>query len=193
MKNLAVFVSGGGTNFQAIIDGIASGKINASIKLLISSSSEAFALERAKRANIPYLVYSAKHFPGTADEMYAQIAALIKCEKIDIIVLAGYIKVLPSSFVSQFKGKIVNTHPALIPKHCGKGMYGHFVHESVLKSGDSESGVTIHYVDEGVDTGTIIAQQRVPVLPDDTPDSLAARVLVAEHELFPQVIAELCK
>lgn len=109
----------------------------------------------------------------------------------DLIVLAGYVSILPPEIIDKYRGKIINIHPSLIPKHCGKGYYGLKVHESVLASGDTESGVTVHFVDEGADTGKIIRQEKVAVLPGDTPESLQQRVLCVEHKVLPEVVASL--
>ncbi|MDR2267639.1 MAG: phosphoribosylglycinamide formyltransferase [Christensenellaceae bacterium] len=189
-KKLAVFVSGGGTNFRAILNAIDAGRINASVELVISSSPQAGALEIASDCNIKTVVLDTN--PGNLDMVYATLCDQIVDLDIDFIVLAGYIKILPHSFVSKFLGRIINIHPALIPSYSGKGFYGKRVHQAVIDGGEMESGCTVHFVDFGIDTGEIIAQARVPVFQGDTADTLAARVLVEEHKLLPQALAKLC-
>lgn len=191
-KRIAVFASGGGTNFQALIDGLNAGEICADIKVCISTRKDAYALERAKQNGIDGFVFRPKDF-GSLDAMFKEIDTCLLGYGIDLIVLAGYMTVLPAWFVKKYQGKIINTHPALIPKHCGKGFYGMRVHEAVLAAGETESGSTVHYVDEGVDTGEVIAQTRVPVRKDDTPETLAERVMTAERQLLRSVVKTLCE
>lgn len=190
-KRLAVFVSGGGTDFQSIIDGVRNGEINAEIAVCVASKEGIYAIERAKQNGIRYEVYKKSDY-GSAEEMFEKISGLLDKLKVDLIVLAGYLTILPSAFVRRFKGKIINIHPSLIPKYCGEGFYGMKVHEAVIKGGETESGATVHFVDEGVDTGEIIARAKVPVMPGDTPETLAKRVLEAEHILLPRVLKMLC-
>jgi phosphoribosylglycinamide formyltransferase-1 len=188
MVNITVLVSGGGTNLQAVIDGIKNGKIkNGKINLVIASNPEAYALERAQKENIPTAVIgkSVENNPSIRSNM--MIDALKKADT-DIIVLAGYMSILPPEIIKAYGKRIINIHPSLIPKHCGKGFYGMKVHESVMASGDEESGATVHFVDEGVDTGEIIIQKSVPVFKDDVPEALAARVLEVEHTILVEAI-----
>lgn len=188
MKRLAVLASGRGSNLQSIIDAINSGEIkDAEIAVIISNNKDAYALERAKESNIKSKFVDAKDFENKVkyDE---ELSKIIKENNADLVILAGYIKILTKEFVEQFPNKIINIHPALLPKHGGKGMYGKYVHEAVLKSGDSESGCTAHFVTAEVDEGPIISQAKVPVLPNDTVDTLAKRVLAEEHKLFIQAI-----
>ncbi len=177
---VAVLVSGGGTNLQAIIDKIQNGEL-AQIELVkvISSKEDAFALERAAKAGIKTAV--AKEQEDVLRELETSGA--------QIVVLAGYMKVLSPEIIKNYRNRIINIHPSLIPKYCGKGFYGIRVHRAVLEGGETESGATVHYVDEGVDTGEIILQKKVPVLEGDTPEALAARVLQVEHEILAKGLA----
>lgn len=188
---ISVLVSGGGTNLQAIIDGIAHGEIEgAEIGLVISSSGKAFALQRAAKHGIKTLVVDKNTYPDEGDRNSALLEALVR-EDTDLVVLAGYMSILDESVVKAYKNRIINIHPSLIPRHCGPGYYGIRVHQSVLGSGDKESGATVHYVDEGVDTGPVILQKKVPVLATDTPESLAARVLETEHSILCEAIRKI--
>jgi phosphoribosylglycinamide formyltransferase-1 len=183
-------VSGGGTNLQAVLDACADGRIPAKVVGVISSKPNVFALERAKQTGIPTTVILPKDFADQASHDAAVISAI---ENFDgqAVVLAGYMSILGTALVHRFP--IVNIHPALIPSFCGKGYYGQRVHAAVLEYGAKVSGATVHFVDEGTDTGPIIMQKCVPVLDDDTPESLAARVLEVEHELLPASVALLCE
>ena len=185
---ISVMVSGGGTNFQALAESVKNGSIeNAEIVRLISGSEKAFALQRSKALQIP-----SKVIKDTKDA--AEILDLLKEAETDLVVLAGYLKILDPEIINAYKKRIINIHPALLPKFGGRDMYGLNVHKSVINAGEKESGATVHYVDEGVDTGEIILQKKVPVMPGDTPEKLAARVLETEHEILPlavkKVIAE---
>ena len=165
---VAVLVSGGGTNLQALIDKEKGGVItDGKIIRVIASKEGAFALERAKNAGIDTAV---------APSQQEVLEELDSCGA-EIIVLAGYMKVLSPEIIEKYRNRIINIHPSLIPKYCGKGFYGIRVHRAVIAGGEKESGATVHYVDEGVDTGEIILQEKVPVKPSDTPEELAARVL----------------
>lgn len=191
MINITVMVSGGGTNFQAIIDGIENGLIeNARIVQVISSTSKAYSLERAKKHQIPAKVIGKENFPQTAERTEAIVAALDEAET-DLVVLAGYMSILEPKLIQRYQGRIINIHPSLIPSFCGPGFYGKHVHKAVLEAGVKETGATVHFVDEGVDTGPIILQEKVPVLPGDTPDTLAARVLITEHKILQQAVGDL--
>lgn len=193
MKNISVLVSGGGTNLQAVIDRIEDGTIpDARIALVVSSKEDAYALERAKKHGIRGVWIGKKNYPEETERTRA-IVDLLKEEKTDLVILAGYLSILGPEFIASYRDRIINIHPSLIPKYCGMGMYGHHVHEAVLAGGESESGATVHFVDEGVDTGEIILQDRVPVLPDDTPDTLAARVLTVEHRILPEAVRLFCE
>ena len=180
---VAVLVSGGGTNLQALLDALHDSPV-ARVARVISSRADAGALERARRASVPTAVL---RDPSDPAEL---VAALGDAQ---LVVLAGYLKLVPVAVVSRFRDRMINIHPALLPDFGGPGMYGQHVHEAVLASGATESGATVHFADEEFDRGKIIAQERVPVRPGDTPDSLAARVLEAEHRLLPRVVLELAR
>jgi len=185
--NLAVFASGGGTNLQAIIDNIEAGKLDACLKVVISNNSNAFALERARKHNIQAIHLSQKMF-ATQDEFDDKLLSIFQENQIDLVVLAGYMKILSPRVIRAYKNRMINIHPALLPHFGGKGMYGIHVHEVVINSGVKITGVTVHLVDEIYDHGPIIMQNCIPVLDDDTPKSLAERVLKVEHELYSQAI-----
>lgn len=189
MLKLAVLVSGGGTNLQAIIDSIADGRItNAEIKVVISNNKSAYALERAAKAGIPAKALSPKDFTGREAFNDALLQALIDSEA-DLVVLAGCLVVIPPKIVEHFKNRIINIHPSLIPSFCGKDYYGLKVHEGVLNRGVKVTGATVHFVDDGTDTGPIILQKAVEVHQDDTPKSLQLRVMEeAEWVIMPRAI-----
>lgn len=194
--NIGFLASHGGSNMQAIIDACKSGKLMATPAVVISNNGDSTAIARARAEGIPYYHMSGKTHPGSG-ELDEAILNVFLNHSIDIIVLAGYMKKLGPKTLSRFQGRILNIHPALLPKFGGEGMYGMNVHKAVIAAGEKESGVTIHLVDAQYDTGPIIAQVRVPVLPDDTPETLAARVLQQEHLLYPEtlqriVAGELC-
>lgn len=180
--SVAVFASGGGSNFQSLIDHTSSASAGA-IRLLVSDRSDAGALDRARKAGIPGRVISVKG--RGREEVSEETLAVLGSAEIQVILLAGYLRLIPAEVIRAFPRRILNIHPALLPAFGGKGMWGHHVHEAVLASGATLSGPTIHYVDEGYDTGSILAQWPVPVLAGDTPDALAARVLKVEHILYP--------
>ena len=185
---IAAFASGRGSNLNAILMKIKSGALrNAKIALVVTNNSNSGALRLARNHGIEAVHLSSITHPRPAEYERAMIE-LLSNRGIQLILLAGYMKLLPREVVRSFPERILNIHPALLPRHGGKDMYGLNVHRSVIESGDKESGVTIHYVNERYDEGAIIRQQKVPVLPDDTPESLAARVLEVEHDLYWQVI-----
>ncbi len=192
MLRLAVLVSGSGTNLQAIIDGIESGKVkNTEITLVISNREKAYALERAKAKGIKTAVIKRSAFASQESWEEVMITA-IERENVGLIVLAGFMAILSDRFVKHFKDRIINIHPSLIPSFCGKGFYGLKVHEAALKAGVLVSGATVHYVNEIVDGGKIIAQKAVDVLPDDTPESLGKRILTEEEwEILPAAINKI--
>jgi len=192
LARIAVFISGSGSNLQALIDATKMGVLRAKIAWVVSSSSKAYGLTRAQNEGTETFVFKAKRYPSPEAAAGALLAKL-KERHIDYIALAGYLKLLPNNVVSAYRHRIVNIHPALLPKYGGKGMYGHHVHEAVLAAGDKESGVTVHLVDEIYDHGKVLEQVRVPVKPDDTPDTLAARVLEQEHKLYPRALNKLIK
>ena len=189
---IAVLVSGGGTNLQAIIDAIASGKItNTEIALVISNKEGAYALKRAEQAGIKGTVISPKQY-ANKEEYSQDMIKTIKDAGCELIVLAGFLVVLPESFVNAFEGKIINIHPSLIPSFCGDGFYGLKVHEKALERGVKVTGATVHYVDSGTDTGPIIDQKAVYIKADDTPETLQRRVMEeAEWVILPKAIDDI--
>ena len=189
MLRIAVLVSGGGTNLQNLIDAAADGRLtNTEFVGVISSRSRAYALERAAAAGIPTFVLAPQTFPDR-EAFHEALQTLLLQLKPDLIVLAGFLVVLPESLIQHFENRILNIHPSLIPAFCGPGFHGLKVHEAALARGVRFSGATVHFVDSGTDTGPIIAQSIVPVLPDDTPETLQARIQKdAEAVLLPQVV-----
>ncbi len=188
MLNIAVFGSGRGSNLQAILTAMQEGRIpGARVCCVISNNSDAGILEIARTHDIPALHLSQKHYP---DEEAFAAAVLDTLSKHDanFVALAGYMKHVPARVVAAFRHRIINIHPALLPRFGGKGMYGLHVHEAVLASGEKISGATVHLVDEVYDHGAVVLQRTVPVLPGDTPETLAARVLKVEHEIYPEAL-----
>lgn len=183
MKNIGVLVSGGGTNLQSVIDNIESGKINGQIKVVISNKESAYGLERARKHGIKAIYLNGEK----------EIIEELKNNDVDLVVLAGFLKILSHDFTRAFENKIINIHPSLIPSFCGKGYYGIKVHEAAVEYGVKVSGATVHFVDENTDTGAIIMQKTVDVLPDDSAQDLQKRVLCVEHEILSQVIAKFCE
>ncbi len=192
MKRVAVLVSGGGSNMQSIIDSTKTGILKglAKVVLVISNNPNAYALERAKKENIKTLCVERKNY---ADEFSfnAEILKNIEESKADIICLAGYMRIVGANIIEKYPNKILNIHPALLPKYGGKGMYGHHVHEAVVKAKEKKSGATVHIADENYDTGRIVVQQEVDVYDDDTPQDVAKRVLEVEHKIYPLAIKKL--
>jgi phosphoribosylglycinamide formyltransferase-1 len=185
---LAVLVSGNGTTLQAIIDATRRGELpGIKIEVVLSNRPDAPALERAKKAGIETFVMNPKDFP-IRSLWCSAMAKELKKRRVELVCLAGFLQKLEPCMVRSFPGKIINTHPALLPKFGGAGMWGKHVHTAVLKAGEKESGCTIHAVDEEYDHGAVLAQVRVPVFPNDTPETLAGRVQVEERKLYPQVI-----
>jgi phosphoribosylglycinamide formyltransferase-1 len=187
---IAVFISGGGSNLQSLIDATKSGRLDGEIVLVISNKKKAYGLKRSHDAGIDTFVYKLKNYPNR-DGAEADLLAMLGEYEVEYIALAGYLSLLPERVVKKFAGKIANIHPALLPKYGGKGMYGHFVHEAVIDAGDKESGATVHLVNEIYDDGAIILQEKTAVMPDDTPGSLAARVLEIEHKIYPKAMQKL--
>ena len=192
MLKVSVLVSGGGTNLQAIIDRVADGKItNTEIVKVISNKKGAYALERAQKRNIPALALSKKDF-GDSDEWENRLIEELDGAGTDLIVLAGFLAILSEKFTKHFENRIINIHPSLIPSFCGAGYYGLKVHEEALKKGVKVTGATVHYVNEGIDSGKIISQKAVYVQDGDTPESLQRRVMEqAEWILLPQAIDDI--
>lgn len=187
MTNVAIFVSGSGTNCEAIIKHFADSK-DVKISLVLSNRSDAYALVRAQNLGIPTVVLPKKEFN---DE--SKVMPLLKEFGISFIVLAGFLLVVPDFLIDAFPRKMINLHPALLPKFGGIGMYGHHVHEAVKAAGETETGMTVHYVSNKVDGGEIIAQFSTPLSPDDTPDDIAAKEHVLEMEHFAQVVESVIK
>nr|WP_297763897.1 phosphoribosylglycinamide formyltransferase [uncultured Butyrivibrio sp.] len=186
---IAVLVSGGGTNLQAIIDGIDQGKItNTEICLVYSNNPKAYAIERARKAGIPTAVKSPKEFTNR-EEFNEALLQILKDASPDLVVLAGCLVVIPDIVVREFSNRIINIHPSLIPAFCGTGFYGLKVHEKALERGVRVSGATVHFVDEGTDTGPIILQKPVMIQPGDTPEVLQKRIMEqAEWKILPMAI-----
>lgn len=186
--NIAVFASGRGTNFRAILNAVHAGEIpHANIALVISNNSDAGALNIAYENNIPALHISQQQFPSEG-EFVNKILTVLESYEVNFIVLAGYMKKLSSLIIKRFPNRIINIHPALLPKYGGQGMYGRRVHEAVLANRDTVSGATVHIVDEDYDHGPIVLQETVPVAPDDTPETLAEKVLEIEHRIYPEAL-----
>lgn len=187
---IAVFASHEGTDLQAIIDGCKNGLIDAEVTLVISNNEDSGALRRAKKEQIENYYISNKNYPDE-EELVDKTLEVLNKSKIDIIFLAGYLKKMPEKIIKEYKNKIFNIHPALLPKYGGKGMYGINVHKAVLEAKEKETGITIHKVDENYDNGQIIKQTTVPVKPEDTPEELAARVLEKEHIFIVETLSEI--
>ncbi|MCL2185121.1 MAG: phosphoribosylglycinamide formyltransferase [Treponema sp.] len=194
MIKIAVLVSGGGTNLQALIDAWKDGQFeNAQLSLVISSVKDAYALTRAHNENIKTITIERKKYTDISDFDTVLSAALSE-EKIDLVVLAGFLSVLGPKVLKSFENKIINVHPALIPSFCGKGFYGLRVHKAVLEKGVKVTGATVHFVNEEVDGGKIILQKAIDVLPDDTPKTLQLRVMQeGEWILLPKAVSMFCK
>jgi len=186
-RNIAVFASGSGTNAQRITEYF-SDHPEISVSMILSNKPDAYVLVRAKKLTIPSVVFDRHTFYETTE-----ISGLLKKNKIDLIVLAGFLWLIPEDLIQAFRGRIINIHPALLPKYGGKGMYGSRVHEAVIQSRDKESGITIHFVNEKYDEGNIIFQAKCEVLPDDTPDTLAQRIHQLEYKHYPEVIEKVIK
>ncbi len=189
MLRIGVLVSGGGTNLQAIFDAMDSGKIrNARVEVVISNNEGAYALERAKKHGVDGLCISPKNF-ADREQFYRALLDKLEEYSLDLIVLAGYLVTIPPAMIARYKNRIINIHPSLIPSFCGVGYYGLKVHEAALARGVKITGATVHFVDEGMDSGPIILQKAVEVLPGDTPKVLQQRVMEqAEWVILPQAI-----
>lgn len=183
MVRIGVLISGGGTNLQAVIDGCENKSINGEVKVVISNKADAFGLERAKNHSIK----------AVCEKEEDKIIEILKENKIDLVVLAGYLKIISPKLVNEYRNRIINIHPSLIPAFCGEGYYGQKVHQSVIDYGTKVTGATVHFVDEGADTGPIIMQKTVEVKQDDNAKKLAARVLDVEHEILTKSIAMFCE
>ncbi|HOJ37633.1 MAG TPA: phosphoribosylglycinamide formyltransferase [Ignavibacteriales bacterium] len=192
MYNLGVLVSGGGTNLQAIIDSIESGFLkNVKISVVISSNSKAYALVRCKKHNINYEIISKKQFSSQVD-FENKIINVLNENKVDLVILAGFMTILSSHLINAFKDRILNIHPSLLPKFGGKGYFGIKVHEKVLEAKEKITGATVHFVTDEVDAGPIILQKSIPVLENDTPETLQKRVLEeCEWKIYPEAIKKV--
>lgn len=188
--NIAVFASHGGSDLQAIIDGCKDNKIDAKVAVVISNNGDSMALQRAKKEEIPAYHLSAKK-SGSEEALAKEILDVLANYRVDMIFLAGYMRMLHVSVLEKYNNRIFNIHPALLPKFGGKGMYDMNVHTAVIEANEKETGVTIHRVSAEYDSGEIVAQTTVPVLENDTPEQLAARVLEKEHEFLVEVIADI--
>jgi formyltetrahydrofolate-dependent phosphoribosylglycinamide formyltransferase len=186
----AVFASGGGTNFQALLDHQAKGG-PWRIVLLLCDREDAAAIARAVEASVPVTVVRTNERPSA--DVAQEILEQLSMHRVDLVLLAGYVKLVPAEVVRRFRRRMLNIHPALLPSFGGKGMYGRRVHAAVIAAGARESGASVHFVDEEYDRGPVVAQRRVPVLEGDTPESLAARVLEVEHELYPAAVDHVCE
>ncbi|GAB3505587.1 phosphoribosylglycinamide formyltransferase [Spirosoma knui] len=190
MKRIALFASGSGSNAEKIADYF-TGNPNVEVTLLLSNNAKAGVIDRARRGfgnglHVPVLLFDRTTFYNTD-----RITRILQSQQIDLIVLAGFMWLMPSGLVQAFPDRIMNIHPALLPKFGGKGMYGHFVHEAVVAAGETESGITIHYVNERYDEGQPIFQASCPVLPTDSPEEVARKVQVLEHAHYPRVVEEV--
>ncbi len=192
MLKIGVLVSGSGTNLQSIIDSIKAGYIPGEIAIVISDKKSAFGLQRAINENIPSVFISKKQ-AGSIDNFNAEIIRALKSYSVDLVVLAGYLSILSKEFIQAYRNQIINIHPSLIPSFCGNGYYGLKVHEAAINHGVKVSGATVHFVDEGTDTGAIILQKTVEVLPLDSAETLQQKVLKLEHQLLPLAVKLFCE
>ena len=184
---IAIFASGGGSNAEAIIRAASEGRLSAEVGLVVSNNADAGVLQRAKALEVNYTTIDQRNF-DSEDSYINALFNVLDENGIDFIALAGYLKLVQPKLINKYKNKITNIHPALLPSFGGKGFYGKKVHEAVLEAGCKVSGVTVHLVSESYDRGPIISQLTVPVLEDDNPESLAARVLIAEHQIYPEAL-----
>lgn len=190
MNKIVVFASGSGSNLQAIIDAISAGQIRGEISGLIAGKPGIKAIDRANKADIPVAILQPSAFSSTSEFSEALLKQLKEWDP-QLIVLAGYLQKIPAEVIHEYEGSIINIHPALLPKYGGKGFYGLAVHKAVLEAGEKKSGCTIHLVTDNYDEGPFLDRAEVDVLPDDTSESLAARILEQEHRLLPEVIAKI--
>ncbi|NLJ57798.1 MAG: phosphoribosylglycinamide formyltransferase [Tissierellia bacterium] len=189
---IAVLISGSGSNLQSIIDKINSGKIKGEIAVVISNKKDAYGLERARKNNIPAIYINYKDYPDYEKFNQAIIEELEK-RAIDLVVLAGYLKILSKDFIEKYKNRIINVHPSLIPSFCGKGYYGIKVHQAAIDYGVKISGASVHFVDKGADTGPIIIQEAVEVSNEDNAQTLQQKILKIEHKILPLAVKYYCE
>jgi len=185
--NIAIFASGSGSNAEAIMRARKEKRLSAEIGLVVTNKANAGVIQRADAHNTPYIVLNKKDFINE-DEYIDSLSSILDEHAVDFVALAGYLQMIPARLVSKFRNRITNIHPALLPSFGGKGYYGHRVHQAVLEAGCKVSGVSVHIVDEEYDRGLIIAQKSVPVLEDDDADSLAKRILIEEHKIYPATL-----
>ncbi|NPA36610.1 MAG: phosphoribosylglycinamide formyltransferase [Chlorobi bacterium] len=185
MSNVILFASGSGTNVENIVN-FFNNDTDVTIKCILTNNPDAFVIERAKRLNIPFKVFN-------REDLYKNgtVLKILKDNQPDLIVLSGFLWLMPSEIIKEFPDKIINIHPALLPKYGGKGMYGSKVHKAIVNNRENETGITIHYVNEKYDEGNIIFQARCEVLPSDTPDDVAEKVHKLEYRYFPEIIKQL--
>lgn len=188
--NIAFFASHGGSNFQAIVESIKSGNIEANASLLISNNSDCYAFERAKALGVPYRHISSAQFDNS-DDFNQELLNVLNRFEIDLIVLAGYMRKIPQVIIKKYKNRILNIHPALLPKYGGKGMYGMNVHNAVYEAKESKSGATVHLVSEEYDEGRILKQLEITIEPEDNPEKIAEKVLAVEHILYTETIKDI--
>ena len=189
MKNIVVFASGNGSNFKNIFRCIERGDINGSLIMLISNNPKSGAVQFAKKNKINYQILNKYRYNDSLNKKYEEV---LKNCNVDLILLAGFMKKIPKNIIRLYENKIMNIHPALLPKYGGKGFYGMNVHDAVIKSGDSFSGATVHYVNEFYDKGEIIIQKKIKINLEDCSESLAKKVLMIEHQIYPQAIKQFC-
>lgn len=187
MKRIAIFASGSGSNAERIFEYFAENK-DISVELFLTNNSQAGIIERGKRLGIPTLIFDKKTFSKTD-----KIVEILQNQKIDLVVLGGFLWLIPENLIKAFPNKIINIHPALLPKYGGKGMWGHFVHEAVVTNREKESGITIHYVNEHYDEGEPIFQAKCEVTEQDSPEDVQRKVQVLEHQFFPVIIEDVLK
>lgn len=185
MKRIAILASGSGSNAEKIINYFENNE-SVQVNLLLTNNPQAGIIERGRRLGVPVLIFDKKSFTKTD-----KIVDILKKQEIDWVILAGFLWLIPTNLVKAYPNKIINIHPALLPKYGGKGMWGHFVHEAVHANKDTESGITIHFVNEHYDEGEIIFQEKCEIVAGDTPEDIAAKVQVLEHKHFPEVIEKL--
>lgn len=185
MKSIAIFASGSGSNFQAIVDAAQAGEIDANIALLVCDQRQAYVIERAKVSGIPSFVFKVKDY-SSKEEYEREIVAELKKKNVEFIVLAGYMRLIGPTLLNEYEGRIVNIHPSLLPAFPGKDAIG-----QAIAAGVRQTGVTVHYVDAGMDTGPIIAQETVEISPDDSKEAVEAKIHAVEHQLYPSVLQML--
>jgi phosphoribosylglycinamide formyltransferase-1 len=191
-KRVAIFASGSGSNLQALLDAMKAPDFPAEAVLVVSNKEASYALERGRRAGVTSVFVDPKSF-GAREAYDLRLVELLAKAKVDLLCLAGYMRILTPVLVRAYAGRILNIHPALLPKFGGPGMYGHHVHEAVIKAGETKSGASVHFVTEGVDEGAVLLQEGLALLPGETPESLAKRVLEIEHKIYPQALRKVCE